>query len=87
MAQFKQGLYNKNFTLQDQAKDSEIVTLENRHKFWIIINSNARGPRPDNLYDYDYNDEGLDETVRGWECRELPERKKFKKFFDTLRSN
>ena len=54
IARFKQDLYNKNFTLQDQGKDDEIDTLENRIKFWTIIISNAQGPVPDNLYDYDY---------------------------------
>ena len=54
IARFKQDLYNKNFTLQDQGKDDEIDTLENRIKFWINIISNAQGPVPDNLYDYDY---------------------------------
>ena len=62
IARFKQDLYNKNFTLQDQGKDDEIDTLEKRIKFWLSI-SNAQGPVPDNLYDYDYNDEGLDRYV------------------------
>ena len=71
IAQFKQDLYNKNFTLQNQGKDDEIVTLENRIKFWLNIISFTQGPVPDNLYDYDYNDEGLDCSVRGSERREL----------------
>ena len=37
IAQFKQDSYNKNFTLQDQGKDDEIDTLENRIKVWIKI--------------------------------------------------
>ena len=78
LAQFKKDLHNKIFTLQDQGKVDPIDTLENRIKFWIIIISNARGPVPDNLHDYDYNDERLDETVRGWECREFPERRELK---------
>ena len=86
IAQFKQDLNNKNLTLQDQGKDDPIDTLENRIKFWINIISNARGPEPDSLYDYDYNDEGLDETVRGWERREFPERRDLKKFLDKHRS-
>ena len=53
IAQFKQDFYNKNFTLQDQGKDDEIDTLENRIKFWLNIISNAQGVVPDNLYDYD----------------------------------
>ena len=63
MSQFKQHLYNKNFSLQDQSKDDPIDTLENRIKFWPNIISNAQGPVPDNLYDYDYSDEGLDYSV------------------------
>ena len=86
IAQFKQDLYNKNFTLQDQSKDYEIDTLENRIKFWINVISNAEGPVPDNLYDYDYNGEGLGHSVRGWERREFPERTEFKKLLDILRS-
>ena len=67
IAQFKQNIYNKNYTLQDQGKDDPIDTLENRIKFWINIISNDQAPVHDNLYDYDYNDEGLDHSVRGWE--------------------
>ena len=37
IAQFKQDLYNKNFSLQDQGKDDEIDTLENRIKIWLNI--------------------------------------------------
>ena len=84
IAQFKQDIYNKNFTLQDQGKDNPIDTLENRMKFWINIISNDQGSVPDNLYDYDYNDEGLDSTVRGWEI--FPEIGELKKLLDILRS-
>ena len=80
IAQFKQDLYNKNYTLQNQGKDDPIDTLENRMKFWINIVSNAQGRAPDNLYDYDYNDEGLDYSVSGWDCKE------FKKLLDILRN-
>ena len=52
-AQFKQDLYNKNFTLQNQGTDDPIDTLENRINFWIIFISNDQGPVPDNLYEYD----------------------------------
>ena len=86
MTQFKQDLYNKNYTLQDQGKDDSIDTLENRIKFWINIISNAQGPVPDNLYYYDYNDEGLDYSVCGWDCMEYPERRDLKKLLDILRS-
>ena len=34
IAQFEQDLYNENFSLQDQGKDNEIDTLDNRIKFW-----------------------------------------------------
>ena len=84
IAQFKQDIYNKNFTLQDQGKDNPIDTLENRMKLWINIISNDQGSVPDNLYDYDYNDEGLDSTVRGWEI--FPEIGELKKILDILRS-
>ena len=84
IAQFKQDIYNKNFTLQDQGKDNPIDTLENRMKFWINIISNDQGSVPDNLYDYDYNDVGLDSTVRGWEI--FPEIGELKKILDILRS-
>ena len=86
IAQFEQDLYNKNFTLQDQGKDDPIDTLENRIKFWINIISNDEGPIPENLYDYDYNNEGLDHSVRGWECKEFPDRRDLKKLLDILRS-
>ena len=84
IAQFKQDIYNKKFTLQHQGKDYVNDTLENRIKFWINNISNARGPVCDNLYEYDYNDEGLDETVHGAEIKS--ERRELKKFLDILRS-
>ena len=84
IAQFKQDIYNKNITLQDQGKDNPIDTLENRMKFYNNIISNDQGSVPDNLYDYDYNDEGLDSTVRGWEI--FPEIGELKKLLDILRS-
>ena len=84
IAQFKQDIYNKNNTLQDQGKDNSIDTLENRIKFWINIITNDQGPVPDNLYDYDYNNEGLDYSVSGWEI--FPEIGELKKLLDILRS-
>ena len=84
IAQFKQDLYNKNFTLQDQGKDDSIDTLENRIKFWINIINNDERPIPDNFYDYDYNNEGFDHSVRGAEI--FPEIGDFKKILDILRS-
>ena len=84
IAQFEQDLYNKNFTLQDQGKDDSIDTLDNGIEFWINIISNDQGPVPDNLYDYDYNNEGLDYSVSGWEI--FPEIGEFKKLLDILRN-
>ena len=84
IAQFKQDIYNKNYTLQDQGKDYPIDTLKNRIKFWINIITNDQGPVLDNLYDYDYNNEGLDYSVRGAEI--FPEIGELKKLLDILRS-
>ena len=84
ITQFKQDLYNKNFTLQDQGKDNPIDTLDNRIKFWLNIISNDQGSVPDNLYDYDCNDEGLDGPVLGAEI--IPEIGELKKLLDILRS-
>ena len=86
IAQFEQDLYNKNFTLQDQGKDDPIETLEKRTKFWINIISNDQGPIPDNLNDYEYNDEGLEYSVHGADTSEFPEGRELKKFLDILRS-
>ena len=84
IAQFKQDIYNKIYTLQDQGKDDPIDTLENRIKFWINIISNDQCSVPDNLYDYDYNNEGLDYSVSEWEI--FPEIGELKKLLDILRS-
>ena len=86
IAQFEQDLYNKNFTLQDQGKDDPIDTLENRIRFWNNIISNDEGPIPEKLYVYDYNDEGLDHSVRGWDRNAFPDRRDFEKLLDILRS-
>ena len=83
IAQFKQDLYNKNYTLQDQGKENPIDTPDNRNKFWINFIKNDQGPVPDNLYDYDCNDEGLDHSVRGSE--KFPEIRELKKLLDILR--
>ena len=84
LAQFKQDVYNKHFTLQDQGKDDPIDTLENRIKFWINNIENHNGSMPDNVYNYDYNDEGLDGTVLGAEI--FPEIGGLKKLLDILRN-
>ena len=83
IAQFKQDLYNKNFSFQDQCKDVEIDTLENRNKLLFKIIDDTGGPMPDDIYTYDYNDEGMDRSVRGAEV--FPEIIEFKKLFDILR--
>ena len=78
ITQFKQDLYNKNFTLKDQGKDDPTDTLENRIKFWINIISNDQGSVPNVLYDYDYSHEGLDHSVLGSEKNpEIGELKKY----------
>ena len=84
IAQFKQDIYNEKYTLQDHGKDDPIDTLENRIQFWINNISNDQGPVPDNLYDYDYNNEGLDYFVSGSET--FPEIGELKKLLDILRS-
>ena len=84
IAQFKQDLYNKHFTLQDQGKDDPIDTLENRIKFWINIIENHTGSMPDKVHIYDYNNEGLDGTVLGAEI--FPEIGELKKLLDILRN-
>ena len=83
IAQFKQDLYNKTFTVQDQGKDDEIDTPVNRFEFWLNNIGNAQRPKPDNLYDYDYNDEGLDNSVSG--AKVFPEIAELKRLLDTLR--
>ena len=65
MAQFKQDFYNENFALQDHGKVDPIDTLENRINFWLKNIINDEGPIPDNLYDYEYINEGLDHSVHG----------------------
>ena len=43
----------------------------------LNINNNDPDPVPDNFYEYDYNNERLDETVDGAEI--IPERKELKR--------
>ena len=84
ISQFKLDFINKNFTLQDQGKNDPIDTLESRIKFWINITKIDERSLPDNLYNYDYNDKGLDYSVQGAEI--FPEIGKIKKLLDILRS-
>ena len=79
ITQFEQDLYNENFTIQDQGKDDPIDTLENRSELWPNVFDIDDGPIPDKFYDYDYNNEGLDHSVRGADIG-------FKKLLDILRS-
>ena len=83
ITQFQQDIYNKDFTLQYQGKDDPMDALENRINFWINFISNAEGPVPVNLYDYNYSDERLDYSVRGSEI--FPEIGGSKKLLDLFR--
>ena len=56
IAQFKQKLKNKIFNLQDQGKCDENDTLQKRSKFWPNV-TDMGGPIPDNVFDYEDNDE------------------------------
>ena len=85
IAQYKQALYHKNFTLQGQGKDDPIDTLENRIKFWLNNFNKDEGLFPDHLNDSDYNNEGLERSVQSAEI--VPDRRELKKFLDILRSN
>ena len=66
IAQVKQDLSNKKFSLQDQSKVDQNDTLQDRIKLSLKF-FDMRGPIPDNLHDYYYNDNGLDHFVRGAE--------------------
>ena len=82
-AHFEQDLYDKSFSLQDQSKGDQIDTLQNRIKFWCIIIVDTGGPTPDDIYSYDYNDDGPDHSVRGAEI--FPEIREIKNQLDILR--
>ena len=82
IAKFKQDLYNKNFTFQDQGKDDPIDTLENRIIIWLNFINEAQGPVTDFLYDFNYNDDGLDNSPGGAE--KVPEIAELKKLLDKL---
>ena len=58
IAQIKQNLYNKNFSLQDQGKCVETDTLQKRKKIGPNV-IDVGGTIPDNVYDYDYNIPGI----------------------------
>ena len=63
IAQFRQDVYNKSFSHQDQ--DKRDAGLERKFKFWLIYVVKMGGPIPDNVYDYDYDDPGLGYLFRG----------------------
>ena len=82
IAQFKQVLYNKNFSLQAQGKCDENDTLQKRIKVWPNV-SNMGSLLPDDVYDFEYN-VGLGYFVRGAEI--IPEIEDLKKLLDLLKS-
>ena len=82
IAQCKQDLHNKNFSLQDQGKSDQIDILQKRIRFWLK-NFDSGGPIPDNLCDYDYENEGLDLSVCG--AKIFPEIRELKKILDVLK--
>ena len=59
IAQFTQGLHNKNISLQDQGESDENDTLRKRNKFWFNV-IDVGGPISDDVYDYDYNEPGME---------------------------
>ena len=75
---FKQDLYNKTFSLQDQGKCDKGNTLKKRDIFLLNV-INMCGPRPDNVYDYDSDVPGTDYYFRGAESD--PEIGEFKRIF------
>ena len=77
MAQFKQDLYNKFFSLQDQDKRDN--SLHKRIKFWlnyVVVNEGA--PIPDNTHDYGYNEDRLSYVFQG--AKNDPELRDLKEF-------
>ena len=82
IAQFKQDLYNKIFSLQDQGKGDQIDAVQKRIKFWLN-GIDARGDQiPDDIYINENNDEGLGHSVRG--ATVFPEIWEIKKNFHRL---
>ena len=64
IAQFKQEFHNKCFSLQDQGKCDEKDTLWKLFKFWLNV-TYMGVPTPDKVYDYDYNEPGMDYLFTG----------------------
>ena len=81
IAQFREGLYSRNFGQQDQGK-AENDTLKKRIRFWLNVIVMG-GPIPDFVYDYDYNVPGIDFNFRAAEI--FPENRELKKLNDILK--
>ena len=79
IAHIKQDFYNKTFGLQDQGKDEEIDTLENRNKFRFNFTNIAKGPILDSFM-----------TMKDWiillTVRRFPEIGELIKLLSILRS-
>ena len=63
IAQFKQDLYNKSFSDQDQHKRDD--SLQKRIKCWPNYAVKMRGPTPDKVYGYGCNNPGLGYFLQG----------------------
>ena len=83
IAQFEQDYITKISLFKIKVKTMKFVNLENRIEIWFNKISNAQDPVPDNLYDYDYNDEGLNCSLRGADM--FPEIGELKNLLDILR--
>ena len=75
IAQFKQDLYNKSFSHQDQGERDD--GLRRRPNFWPYYVVKMGGAIPDNVYNYDYSDPALGYFFRG--PKYDPELREFKK--------
>ena len=67
IAQFKQGLSNKTFSLQDQDECDVNVNLRKRNRFWLNV-IDMGGPILDNVYDFEYDNPELDLYLRRSGC-------------------
>ena len=85
IAQFKQDLYNKLFSFQGQGKDDQNDTLHNRIRFWCNVIDDTGVGKPDDIYNYVFNDDVLDHSVRGAEI--ISELRDLKKLLDIPRCN
>ena len=82
IAEFKQDLNNRSFNLQEQDKRDD--SLQKKITFWHNFVVNQGVPIPDNVYDYDYNENGIGFFFRGSKYdRELGELENFVKINDS----